>query len=126
MRQDERVTAGPFGNEACPKDLEAGLLEPGDVGRTIGMAPVHRRSEPVVFGTGPGTGSHRRELKLRCWNEPASARDLDRGGSPGKPGAGRRCGREPSHVILRSWAASDRPGVLRQALTPSQPGRPNS
>src|SRR5436305_1231177 len=69
LGQDQDVAAGPFGNEACPKDLEAGFLEPGDVGRTIGMAPVHRRSKPVVFGAGPGTGSYGRE-QIPTGSEP--------------------------------------------------------
>src|SRR5438552_11345154 len=69
LREDERVTAGAFGNEPSPKDLEAGFLEPGDVGRTISMAPVHRRSKPVVFGAGPGTGSYGRE-QIPTGSEP--------------------------------------------------------
>src|SRR5437870_6366688 len=69
FREDEGVTAGSLRDKARPANLKTGFFEPGNVGRTIGVAPVHRRAMPIVLGASPGTGSHRRE-QVPAGSEP--------------------------------------------------------
>src|SRR2546423_3778704 len=70
LRENERMAAGTLRDEARPADLEPDFLEPGDVGGPIGMTPVHRRTEPIVFGSGPGSKSHGGE-QISARPEPA-------------------------------------------------------
>src|ERR1700730_7300216 len=69
--QDQVVATSSLGYEARPTGLEAALFEPGNIGGPIGVAPVHRRTKPTVFGTRPGSRSPRRE-QIPPRLEPAS------------------------------------------------------
>src|SRR5712692_6977916 len=58
LGKDQRMPAGPFRYEACPKHSEPCLPEPGNVGGPIGVAPVHRSAMPIVLDASPGSGAH--------------------------------------------------------------------
>src|ERR1700730_14937403 len=69
--QDQGVATSSLGYEARPTGLEAALFEPGNIGGPIGVAPVHRRTKPIMAATSPGSRSHRRE-QITPRLEPAS------------------------------------------------------
>src|SRR5260370_41388522 len=61
------MSAVSFGNKPGPETLEPGVFEPGKVGVSVGMAPVHRRTVPVLLFPGPGAGPDgRQQMAARC------------------------------------------------------------
>src|SRR5512133_738990 len=67
------VRAVTFGDDLLADDRQTGLLDPGPVGRGIGMAPPHRRiaTQPVVLTPGPGALPGGGQ-EPPSWSEPAA------------------------------------------------------
>src|SRR5256714_11638558 len=78
FRQQQGMSAIAFRNEPGPENFEPSILEPGKVGVTVGVAPVHRRTMPVVLRPGPGTGPDGRQ-QVAARSKPATQLPKDFG-----------------------------------------------